>query len=105
MASNVFLDIKDTASLPHLVPFVPASLPPSLPSSLTHSLTSDPTFLIIAVFIHPTINPIFTNPSLPSPSSPHGHEQPPPPHPVDMCQKAWDIPLVQKTYDTLQEGA
>ena len=34
-----------------------------------------------------------------------GHDQPPPPHPVDMCQKAWDIPRVQETYDTLLEGA
>ena len=34
-----------------------------------------------------------------------GHDQPPPPHPVDMRQKAWDIPRVQETYDTLLEGA
>ena len=34
-----------------------------------------------------------------------GDDQPPPPHPADMCQKAWDIPHVQETYDTLLEGA
>ena len=34
-----------------------------------------------------------------------GHDQQPPPHLVDMCQKAWYIPHVQETYDTLLEGA
>ena len=33
-----------------------------------------------------------------------GYDQPPPPHP-DMRQKAWDIPRVQETYNTLLENA
>ena len=33
------------------------------------------------------------------------HDQPPPSHPLNMRQKAWDIPCVQRTYDTLLDNA
>ena len=34
-----------------------------------------------------------------------GHDQSPPSHPSDVHQKAWDIPRVQDTYDTLLDKA
>ena len=33
------------------------------------------------------------------------HDQPPPPSPVDKRQKAWDVPVVQESYDSLLDNA